>query len=112
IIASIIEREARSSEDFYKVSRVIENRLQPDNTETHGLLQMDSTAQYGAGELDAGSSSSSENALTSDNPWNTYIRPGLPIGPIANPGGSRDRRGDETGGRHLVLLHHGEPRHR
>ncbi|SDO75244.1 UPF0755 protein [Microbacterium sp. ru370.1] len=86
IIASIIEREARSSEDFYKVSRVIENRLQPDNTETHGLLQMDSTAQYGAGELDAGSSSSSENALTSDNPWNTYIRPGLPIGPIANPG--------------------------
>ncbi|WP_298872901.1 endolytic transglycosylase MltG [uncultured Microbacterium sp.] len=86
IVASIIEREARSSEDFYKVSRVIENRLQPDNTETHGLLQMDSTAQYGAGELDAGSSSSSENALTSDNPWNTYIRPGLPIGPIANPG--------------------------
>ncbi|PVE69258.1 endolytic transglycosylase MltG [Microbacterium testaceum] len=86
IIASIIEREARSSEDFYKVSRVIENRLQPDNDETHGLLQMDSTAQYGAGELDAGSSSSSENALTSDNPWNTYIRPGLPIGPIANPG--------------------------
>ncbi len=86
ILASIIEREARSSEDFYKVSRVIENRLQPDNTETHGLLQMDSTAQYGAGELDAGSSSSSENALTSDNPWNTYIRPGLPVGPIANPG--------------------------
>ncbi|MFF7683033.1 endolytic transglycosylase MltG [Microbacterium sp. NPDC007973] len=86
IVASIIEREARSSEDFYKVSRVIENRLQPDNTETHGLLQMDSTAQYGAGELDAGSSSSSENALTSDNPWNTYVRPGLPIGPIANPG--------------------------
>ncbi|MFJ4038817.1 endolytic transglycosylase MltG [Microbacterium sp. NPDC090007] len=86
IIASIIEREARSSEDFYRVSRVIENRLQPDNSETFGLLQMDSTAQYGAGELDAGSSSSSENALTSDNPWNTYIRPGLPIGPIANPG--------------------------
>ena len=85
-IASIIEREARSSEDFYKVSRVIENRLQPDNTETHGLLQMDSTAQYGAGELDAGSSSSSENALTSDNPWNTYVHPGLPVGPIANPG--------------------------
>ncbi len=86
IIASIIEREARNSDDFYRVSRVIENRLQPDNVETHGLLQMDSTAQYGANELDAGSSSSSENALTSDNPWNTYIRPGLPIGPIANAG--------------------------
>ncbi|WP_295838861.1 endolytic transglycosylase MltG [uncultured Microbacterium sp.] len=85
-IASIIEREARSSEDFYKVSRVIENRLQPDNVETHGLLQMDSTAQYGADELDAGSSSSSENALTSDNPYNTYKYPGLPVGPIANAG--------------------------
>ncbi len=86
IIASIIEREARNSDDFYKVSRVIENRLQPDNDETHGLLQMDSTAQYGVGEIGAGSSSSSENALTSDNPWNTYIHPGLPIGPISNPG--------------------------
>ncbi|WZH36496.1 MAG: endolytic transglycosylase MltG [Microbacterium enclense] len=86
IIASIIEREARESDDFYKVSRVIENRLQPDNDETHGLLQMDSTAQYGVGEIGAGSSSSSENALTSDNPWNTYIHPGLPIGPIANAG--------------------------
>lgn len=86
IIASIIEREARNADDFYKVSRVIENRLQPDNDETHGLLQMDSTAQYGVGEIGAGSSSSSENALTSDNPWNTYIRPGLPIGPIANAG--------------------------
>jgi UPF0755 protein len=85
-IASIIEREARASDDFYKVSRVIENRLQPDNDETHGLLQMDSTAQYGVGEIGAGSSSSSENALTSDNPWNTYIHPGLPIGPIANAG--------------------------
>ncbi|MGC0370871.1 endolytic transglycosylase MltG [Microbacterium sp. SLBN-111] len=86
IIASIIEREARNSDDFYKVSRVIENRLQPDNDETHGLLQMDSTAQYGVGEIGAGSSSSSENALTNDNPWNTYIHPGLPIGPIANAG--------------------------
>ncbi|WP_425677413.1 endolytic transglycosylase MltG, partial [Escherichia coli] len=55
IIASIIEREARNPDDFYKVSRVIENRLQPDNDETHGLLQMDSTAQYGVGEIGAGS---------------------------------------------------------
>lgn len=86
IVASIIEREARNSDDFYKVSRVIENRLQPDNDETHGLLQMDSTAQYGVGEIGAGSSSSTENALTSDNPWNTYVHPGLPIGPISNPG--------------------------
>lgn len=84
-IASIIEREARYTEDFFKVSRVIQNRLEPDNTETHGLLQMDSTAQYGANEND-GTVSSDASTLEDDNPWNTYIHPGLPIGPIANPG--------------------------
>jgi len=85
-IASIIQREGRFEEDFYKVSRVIQNRLDPDNQETHGLLQMDSTAQYGVGEMHEGEVWSSEEALTDDNPWNTYVHPGLPIGPIANPG--------------------------
>ncbi|MDQ1122258.1 endolytic transglycosylase MltG [Microbacterium trichothecenolyticum] len=86
IIASIIEREARSSDDFYKVSRVIENRLQPSNQETFGKLEMDSTVQYGAGEMGSGSVSTSTEARNDDNPWNTYIHPGLPVGPIANPG--------------------------
>ncbi|MBN9177239.1 MAG: endolytic transglycosylase MltG [Microbacterium sp.] len=85
-IASIIQREARFTADFYKVSRVIENRLDPDNEETHGLLQMDSTAQYGYNEINKGTASSSAEALENDNPWNTYLHPGLPIGPIANPG--------------------------
>lgn len=85
-VASIIEREARSSEDFYKVSRVIENRLQPTNQETFGKLEMDSTVQYGAGEMGSGSVSTSTEARNSDNPWNTYMYPGLPVGPIANPG--------------------------
>ncbi|MGV9193026.1 endolytic transglycosylase MltG [Microbacterium sp. MC2] len=84
-IASIIQREARFSDDFFKVSRVIQNRLKPDNTETHGLLQMDSTAQYGANE-DDGTVSSDASTLEDDNPWNTYLYPGLPLGPIANPG--------------------------
>lgn len=85
-IASIIQREARYEADFFKVSRVIENRLKPDNDETHGLLQMDSTAQYGVGQMDSGAVSSTDEALESDNPWNTYLHPGLPIGPIASPG--------------------------
>lgn len=84
-IASIIQREARFEADFYKVSRVIENRLNPDNQETFGLLQMDSTAQYGFGEND-GTVSTSTDAQNDDNPWNTYVHPGLPIGPISNPG--------------------------
>ncbi|BDV30598.1 endolytic transglycosylase MltG [Microbacterium terricola] len=85
-IASIIQREARFEDDFYKVSRVIQNRLSPDNQETYGKLQMDSTAQYGYGEMHDGTVSSSAEALADDNPWNTYIHPGLPAGPIANSG--------------------------
>lgn len=85
-IASIIQREARSSDDFYKVSRVIANRLDPSNQETFGLLQMDSTAQYGYGEMHDGTASSSAEALSDDNLWNTYVHPGLPVGPISNPG--------------------------
>lgn len=84
-IASIIQREARAGTDFYKVSRVIENRLNPSNQETFGLLQMDSTAQYGFNEAD-GTVSTSAEAQYDDNPWNTYVIQGLPVGPIANPG--------------------------
>ncbi len=84
--ASIIQREARYEADMQKVSRVIQNRLDPGNQETFGKLQMDSTAQYGYGELHDGSASSSQEALDDPNPWNTYVHTGLPIGPIANPG--------------------------
>lgn len=85
-IASIIQREARYEKDMQQVSRVIENRLSPNNQETFGLLQMDSTAQFGYGEMHDGTVSSSAEALADPNPWNTYVNTGLPIGPIANPG--------------------------
>ncbi|MEZ3160244.1 endolytic transglycosylase MltG [Microbacterium sp. BWT-B31] len=84
--ASIIQREARYEADMQKVSRVIQNRLDPNNQETFGLLQMDSTAQYGYGEMHAGSVSTTDEAQYDDNPWNTYVHAGLPIGPISNPG--------------------------
>lgn len=76
-IASIIQREGRT-DDFPKVSRVIQNRLAIDMK-----LQMDSTAQYGYGELHAGSVSTSEEAQFNDNPWNTYVLEGLPATPIS-----------------------------
>lgn len=78
-IASIIQREGRL-DDFAKVSRVIQNRLDIDM-----LLQMDSTAQYGYGSLHEGVVSSSKEALEDDNEWNTYVRKGLPATPIASP---------------------------
>lgn len=79
-IASIIEREGRTP-DFAKISRVIENRLDDGM-----MLQMDSTAQYGYGELHAGTASTSAQAQHNDNPWNTYVITGLPETPISNPG--------------------------
>ena len=77
--ASLIQREARLPDDFYRVSRVIENRL-----EGGWRLEFDSSTQYGAG--DTGSVWSTGDALDADNPYNTYVIPGLPIGPIAAPG--------------------------
>src|SRR5690606_6915522 len=79
-IASIIEREGRTP-DFTKISRVIQNRIDDGM-----MLQMDSTAQYGYGELHAGKASTSEEAQHNDNPWNTYVIEGLPETPISNPG--------------------------
>lgn len=79
--ASVIQREARISDDFYKVSRVIDNRLAQDMK-----LEMDSTAQYGYGQLHEGDVWSSAEALADDNGWNTYVHTGLPKGPISLPG--------------------------
>ena len=85
-VASIIQREGHTA-DFDKVSRVIENRLAPNNSETHGLLQMDSTAQYGYGRDHEGpvSSWTWSDVVGADNQWNTYVHAGLPATPISNP---------------------------
>ncbi|MGO1538224.1 MAG: endolytic transglycosylase MltG [Leucobacter sp.] len=80
-LASMVQKESGTSEDFGKVSRVIANRLD------EGMrLQMDSTAQYGMSEHDDGSVWSTDEALLDDNEWNTYVHEGLPRGPISNPG--------------------------
>ena len=77
-IASLVEGEARRDEDRPKVARVIENRLK--NTMP---LQMDSTVNY-AVQRRSVTTSDRERAGTS--PYNTYKHPGLPPGPINNPG--------------------------
>lgn len=76
--ASIIEREVRTSEDMKEVADIIFKRL------TIGMaLQFDSTVNYVTGGNDP-SISHSETQL--DSPYNTYKYPGLPPGPISNPG--------------------------
>ncbi len=77
-LASIIQKEARITEDFYKVSRVFLNRI-----ELGMLLQSDATVSYGSG----GTTVTTTDAERADpNGYNTYVHPGLPVGPIGAPG--------------------------
>ncbi len=85
IIASIVEAEAGSAADRGKVARVILNRVKNTGAPNFGLLQMDSTVSYGVKHR-AVTTTDAERA--DPNPWNTYVHPGLPVGPIGNPGRS------------------------
>jgi UPF0755 protein len=78
-IASLAQKEARIKDDFYKVSRVVQNRLNAGMR-----LEFDSTSHYGAQSKGSVWTSAEERA--DDNPYNTYVQPGLPIGPIGAPG--------------------------
>ena len=77
IMASIVEGEAANDEERPKVASVIYNRL---NNWDVPVLGMDSTVYYGAKLM--GTTFSTEL----DSPYNTYLHPGLPQGPICNPG--------------------------
>ncbi|GAA3072599.1 hypothetical protein GCM10020000_66740 [Streptomyces olivoverticillatus] len=84
-VASLVQAEGRYKHDFDKVSRVIYNRLKPDNKETYGLLDFDSTVNYAkkTSTLDTGAVS---DLRQFKDPYNTYKIKGLPPGPIDNPG--------------------------
>ena len=77
-IASLIQAEGGAG-DFYKVSRVIRNRL-----EISMPLQLDATVHYVKklrGEIFL-----STNSTLIKSPYNTYRNYGLPPTPIGNPG--------------------------
>ncbi|AKS46497.1 UPF0755 protein [Octadecabacter temperatus] len=82
ILASIIEKEASTSDERFDVASVFVNRL------NQGMrLQTDPTVIYGVtqgqGVLGRGLR---QSELRAENPWNTYVISGLPATPIANPG--------------------------
>ena len=77
-LASIVQREAKLKEDFYKVSRVLANRL-----EINMRLETDPTITYSYSGKDM-SKVSREKQI--EHGYNTYLLPGLPPGPIASPG--------------------------
>ncbi|WP_432498465.1 endolytic transglycosylase MltG [Kineococcus auxinigenes] len=78
VMASIAQKEARTPEDMAKVTRVLLNRI-----EDGMKLQLDSTVSYGT---DGTTVTTTAEQRATDTPWNTYMHPGLPAGPISNPG--------------------------
>ncbi|NYT86050.1 endolytic transglycosylase MltG [Pollutimonas harenae] len=79
ILASIVEKETGHSADRGRVAGVFINRLRLGMP-----LQTDPTVIYGMGDAYQGRIRKKD--LTTDTPWNTYTRSGLPPTPIASPG--------------------------
>jgi UPF0755 protein len=87
ILASMVEREAREAVDRPIIAGILKKRL-----EAGWPLQVDATVQYGR------DSAACSSRLTNCDWWgplvstqfstiyNTYLHPGLPPGPICNPG--------------------------
>jgi UPF0755 protein len=79
-LASVIEREAVGDEDRDRVSSVFHNRLK---SKDYPYLQSCATVEYLLKERKAVLSDADTRIQS---PYNTYINPGLPVGPIASPG--------------------------
>ena len=80
-LASLVERETPLPAERAMVAAVFANRLR------RGLaLQCDPTVIYALELADKYNGSLDSGDLDFDSPYNTYRHPGLPPGPIANPG--------------------------
>lgn len=76
-LASIVERESKFEEDRPKVAQVFYNRM------LKGMkLESDITAAYGNGEHKV---FMYHKDIQKESPYNTYLVPSLPVGPIASP---------------------------
>ncbi|MDE0921036.1 MAG: endolytic transglycosylase MltG [Arenicellales bacterium] len=79
ILASIVEKETAVNSEKPLIASVFTSRL------ARGMrLQADPTVAYGLGSEFKGQLRRAH--LTSDTPYNTYTRKGLPPSPISNPG--------------------------
>ena len=83
IMASIIEKETAVADERPLVSSVYYNRLQKN-------IALDADPSIIYAELLAGTYTGAlhHDDMRFDSPYNTYVHPGLPPGPIANPGKS------------------------
>ncbi|MQS07799.1 endolytic transglycosylase MltG [Streptomyces alkaliphilus] len=83
-VASLVQAEGITYDDFQQMAEVVYNRLQPDNDITNRKLEFDSTYNYLMGQSEI---RITEREIHSNrDPYNTYVHTGLPPGPIGNPG--------------------------
>lgn len=80
IVASLIEKESAAVSESDTIASVIYNRLCSKN---YPLLEIDASVLYALGEH---KETLTSQDLMVDSPYNTRRYPGLPAGPIANPG--------------------------
>jgi UPF0755 protein len=88
-LASIVEREAVLADERPLIASVYMNRLNNACPEVGGnYLQADPTVQYARGTVGNWwwKPQTIEEYRTVTSPYNTYLNPGLPPGPIASPG--------------------------
>lgn len=81
IVASLIEREAKVSEEREIISGVIQNRI-----EKKMPLQIDASVVYAISDGMYDVERVLYKDLEVDSPYNTYKNRGLPVGAICNPG--------------------------
>jgi UPF0755 protein len=85
-LASVVEREAVVAEERPIIASVYLNRLeqgmylQSDPTVQYALGYQEDTAQWWKIPMNL------EEDVQVDSPYNTYMYPGLPVGPICSPG--------------------------
>lgn len=93
-LASIVEKEAAHADESRTIASVYFNRLDDPEFRPQKMLMADPTAGYGCLVAPTRAPSCADYAgritpamlRDADNRYNTYKHPGLPPGPIANPG--------------------------
>ena len=115
-MASVVEREATQADERPLIASVYWNRVSGAcSTETGGAyLQADPTVQYAAGRPGEWwwKPPSVEAYQQIESPYNTYLHPGLPPGPIASPGLSAiEAAANPAQTRYCFFLGTGDGRH-